>query len=104
VAPEPLVAPDIKVKAVPKVRAKRVPIFLCVLPLNTCISLGSPLTPLAAFESDCPNLRRISLRVALLNLQGQRFVHDGDDRSGSNHCPEKLHYMQGAVDLLEELQ
>ena len=40
---EPLVAPDIKVKAVPKVRAKRVPIVLCVLPLNTCLlSLGSP--------------------------------------------------------------
>ena len=42
---EPLciVASDIKVKAVPKVRAKRVPIVLCVLPLNTCLlSLGSP--------------------------------------------------------------
>jgi hypothetical protein len=39
---EPLVASDIKVKAVPKVRAKRVPIFLCVLPLNTYLSLGSP--------------------------------------------------------------
>jgi hypothetical protein len=36
---EPLVAPDIKVKAVPKVK-----IVLCVLPLNTCLSLllGSP--------------------------------------------------------------
>jgi hypothetical protein len=39
---EPLVAPDIKVKAVPMARAKRVPIVLCVLPLNTCLSLGSP--------------------------------------------------------------
>jgi hypothetical protein len=41
--------------------------------------------------------------VALLNLQGQRFVHSGNG-SGRNHCPEKLHYMQGAVDLLEEMQ
>ena len=40
---EPSVASDIEVKAVPKVRAKRVPIVLCVLPLNTCLlSLGSP--------------------------------------------------------------
>jgi hypothetical protein len=39
---EPLVAPDIKVKGVPKVRAKRVPIVLCVLSLNTCLSLGPP--------------------------------------------------------------
>jgi hypothetical protein len=38
---------------------------------------------MAAFKSDCQTLRRISLRVALLNLQGQRFVNDGD-RSGSN--------------------
>jgi hypothetical protein len=29
-------------KEVPKVRAKRVPIVLCVLPLNTCLPLGSP--------------------------------------------------------------
>jgi hypothetical protein len=41
--------------------------------------------------------------VALLNLQGQRFVHDGD-RSGGNRCPEKIHYIQGADDLLDEMR
>jgi hypothetical protein len=38
---EPIVAPAHK-KDVPKVRAKRVPIVLCVLPLSTCLPLGSP--------------------------------------------------------------
>jgi hypothetical protein len=37
---EPLVAPGIKVKAVPKVRAKRVPIFLCVVPLGRSHVVG----------------------------------------------------------------
>jgi hypothetical protein len=38
-----------------------------------------------------------------LDLQGQRFVHGGD-RSGNNHCPEKMHYIQGAGDLLNEMR
>jgi hypothetical protein len=38
-----------------------------------------------------------------LDLQGQRFVHGGD-RSGNNHCPEKMHYIQGADDLLNEMR
>ena len=38
---EPFVASTQR-KEVPKVRAKRVPIVLCVLPLNTCPPLGSP--------------------------------------------------------------
>jgi hypothetical protein len=29
-------------KEVPEVRAKRAPVVLCVLPLNTCLPLGSP--------------------------------------------------------------
>ena len=41
--------------------------------------------------------------MALLDLQGQRFVHDGD-KSGGNHCPEKMHYIQGADDLLDEMR